>query len=67
VDEKDLIGSYSSDITLQNEVARLVFRRRLDVRKLVTHTFPLSRREGDSAGRASDNGVAEIVVTQGGR
>jgi len=42
VDEKDLLGSYSSDVTLQAEVARLVFGRRLDVRPLVTHTFPLA-------------------------
>jgi L-iditol 2-dehydrogenase len=40
-DEKDLIGSYSSDFTLQKEVARLVFSRRLDVRRLITHRFPL--------------------------
>jgi L-iditol 2-dehydrogenase len=43
VDEKDLIGSYSSDFTLQAEVARLVFSRRLDVRQLITHTFPLEQ------------------------
>ena len=42
LDEKDLIGSYSSDFTLQAEVARLVFSRRLDVRGLITHRFPLS-------------------------
>jgi L-iditol 2-dehydrogenase len=42
VDEKDLIGSYSSDFTLQAEAARLVFSRRLDVRPLITHQFPLS-------------------------
>jgi L-iditol 2-dehydrogenase len=42
VDEKDLIGSYSSDFTLQAEVARLVFSRRLDVRPLITHYFPLA-------------------------
>lgn len=41
VDEKDLLGSYSSDVTLQAEVAKLVFSRKLDVRKLITHTFPL--------------------------
>jgi L-iditol 2-dehydrogenase len=41
VEEKDLIGSYSSDIRLQTEVARLVFRRAFDVRPLVTHQFPL--------------------------
>jgi L-iditol 2-dehydrogenase len=42
LDEKDLIGSYSSDFTLQAEVARLVFSRRLDVRRLITHHFPLA-------------------------
>jgi L-iditol 2-dehydrogenase len=42
VDEKDLLGSYSSDFTLQKEVARLVFRRQLDVRPLITHRFPLA-------------------------
>ena len=42
-DEKDLIGSYSSDFTLQNEVARLIFSRKLDIRGLITHQFPLER------------------------
>ncbi len=43
VDEKDLIGSYSADFLLQDEVARLVFSRKLDVRKLITHQFPLEK------------------------
>ena len=42
VDEKDLIGSYSADFTLQKEVARLVFSRQLDTRTLITHRFPLT-------------------------
>ena len=41
VDEKDLIGSYSADVLLQKEVARLVFSRKLDVRQFITHQFPL--------------------------
>lgn len=41
VDEKDLIGSYSANFLLQKEVARLVFSRRMDVRALITHRFPL--------------------------
>lgn len=40
-DEKDLLGSYSSDVTLQKEVAKIVFSRKLDVRTLVTHRFGL--------------------------
>jgi len=43
VDEKDLLGSYSSDLTLQTEVARLVFSRRLDVRPLITHRLALEK------------------------
>jgi L-iditol 2-dehydrogenase len=43
VDEKDLIGSYSSDFRLQDEVARLVFSRKMDTRRLVTHQFPLAQ------------------------
>jgi L-iditol 2-dehydrogenase len=43
VDEKDLIGSYSADFLLQREVSSLVFSRRLDVQRLVTHQFPLER------------------------
>ncbi|MGB8369234.1 MAG: alcohol dehydrogenase catalytic domain-containing protein [Verrucomicrobiia bacterium] len=43
LDEKDLLGSYSSDFTLQDEVARLVFSRQLDVRSLITHRFPLEQ------------------------
>ncbi len=43
VDEKDILGSYSADFTLQKEVARLVFSRRLDVRPLLSHHFPLAQ------------------------
>jgi L-iditol 2-dehydrogenase len=43
LDEKDLLGSYSSDFTLQDEIVRLVFSRRLDVRQLISHRFPLEQ------------------------
>ena len=42
-DEKDLIGSYSSDFTIQAEVAKLVFSRKLDVRPLISHCFSLEK------------------------
>jgi len=43
LDEKDLIGSYSADFTIQDEVARLVFSRKLDVRPLLSHWFALEK------------------------
>lgn len=43
VDEKSLLGSYSSDISVQREVARVVFGRSLDVRGLISHAFPLEK------------------------
>jgi L-iditol 2-dehydrogenase len=43
VDEKDLLGSYSSDFLLQAEAAELVFSRQIDARRLVTHQFPLAQ------------------------
>ncbi len=65
VDEKDLIGSYSSDFLLQGEVARLVFSRKLDTRRLVTHQFPLA--ETAAAIDLASHPTAEslkIVVSQ---
>jgi L-iditol 2-dehydrogenase len=43
VNEKTLLGSYSSDIDLQPEVAELLFSRRIRTEPLVTHRFPLER------------------------
>ncbi len=64
VDENSLTGSYSSDFTLQKEVARLVFSRALDVRPLVTHTFPLSQTADAVALAASPTPDSlKIIVT----
>jgi L-iditol 2-dehydrogenase len=65
VDEKDLIGSYSADITLQPAVARLVFRRQMDVRPLITHRFPLAETAAavDLAAHPQA-GALKIVVAQ---
>ena len=59
VDEKDLLGSYSADFTLQREVARLIFSRQLDVRKLITHRYPLS--EAAEAVRLAAHPTAESL------
>jgi L-iditol 2-dehydrogenase len=39
--EKALLGSYSSDITLQDQAADLIFQKRIDVRTLISHRFAL--------------------------
>jgi L-iditol 2-dehydrogenase len=63
VDEKDIIGSYSSDFTLQQEVARLVFSRRLDVRPLISHQFPLDQTAAavDLAARPTSSSLKIMV------
>ena len=66
VDEKDLIGSYSSDFLLQAEVASLVFSRRLDVRRLVTHEFPLDQTAAAIALAAKPSTDSlKVMVSQG--
>ena len=42
VDEKTLMGSYSASVELQDESARLVFDREIDLAGLISHRFPLS-------------------------
>jgi len=64
MDEKDLIGSYSSDLRLQGEAARLVFGRKLDARELITHRFPLEQTpEAVQLAARPDPGSLKIVVT----
>jgi len=65
VDEKDLIGSYSADFLLQKEVARLVFSRKLDVRRLITHQFPLEQTLDAIALAAEPSADSlKVLVTQ---
>ncbi|HVP63416.1 MAG TPA: zinc-dependent dehydrogenase [candidate division Zixibacteria bacterium] len=43
VDEKILLGSYSASVELNDEVARFVFSREMDLEKLYSHRFPLEQ------------------------
>lgn len=43
VDEKTLLGSYSASVELQDECVRLVMGGELDLGRLISHRFPLSR------------------------
>jgi L-iditol 2-dehydrogenase len=42
VDEKALVGSYSASVDLQEESARFVMNREMDLERLVSHRFPLT-------------------------
>jgi L-iditol 2-dehydrogenase len=43
VDEKALLGSYSASVDLQEESVRFVMSREMDLERLISHRFPLSR------------------------
>ena len=64
VDEKGLAGSYSSDLTLQKEVAHIVFSRKLDVRKLITNEFPLEETAAavELAAHPTPNSLKIMVI-----
>jgi L-iditol 2-dehydrogenase len=43
VDEKTLLGSYSASVDLQEESVRFVMNREMNLERLISHRFPLSR------------------------
>lgn len=43
VQEKTLLGSYSASVDLQEESVRFVMDREMDLDRLISHRFPLSR------------------------
>ena len=43
VDEKTLLGSYSASVELQEESVRFVMGREMDLVRLISHRFPLTR------------------------
>ena len=62
--EKSLIGSYSSDMTLQERAAELIFSRQVNVKALISHRFPLAQitEAFDFATMPRDNSL-KIMVT----
>ena len=61
--EKTLLGSYSSDILLQDEAAALIFNRRVNVRALISHRFGLDAigEAIDYATRPRDNSLKIVI------
>jgi len=43
IDEKEILGSYSAAVDIQDEAAGLVLQKKLPVMEIVTHRFPLAR------------------------
>ena len=43
IDEKEILGSYSAAVDIQEEAAQLVLQKKLPVMEIVTHRFPLAR------------------------
>lgn len=64
VDEKDLLGSYSADFQLQRQVARIVFGRKLDVRRLISHEFSLEQTAAAVALAAKPNEDSLKIVVR---
>src|ERR1700693_1709896 len=67
VEEKEILGSYSADVDLQETSARLVFERRLPLREMVTHVFPLEHfaRAIELAARPVADSCKVIVQPEG--
>ncbi len=66
VGERILLGSYSSDVTLQADAARLVFSGELPLEDLVSHRVPLARiGEGiETALHPSERSLKVVVRPQ---
>jgi L-iditol 2-dehydrogenase len=66
VDEKQMLGSYSADFFLQKKVANLIFSRKVDIRKLITHTFPLEKTADAIvlAGKPTANALKVVITSE---
>lgn len=65
--EKDIVGAYSADVELNDEVADLVFSGRLRVDDLVTDRLPLDRApEAFDLARKPRPGSLKVLVTMDG-
>lgn len=63
VEEKEILGSYSASVEEQEESAALVFERKLPVRELISHRFPLERiaEALDLAAHPADNTLKVVI------
>jgi L-iditol 2-dehydrogenase len=66
IDEKEILGSYSAAVDIQESAAQLVLQRKLPVMEIVTHRFPLDRIQEalDLAARPTSDSL-KILITHG--
>lgn len=66
IEEKEILGSYSASVDDQNESAALVFERRIPVRELISHRFPLEHIEEalELAARPADDTLKVVITHQ---
>ena len=66
IDEKEILGSYSAAVDIQETAAELVLRKQLPVMDIVTHRFPLDRIQEalDLAARPTAESL-KILITHG--
>jgi len=64
IDEKEILGSYSAAVDIQESAAELVLGKKLPVMQIVTHRFPLARiQEGlELAARPTEDSL-KILIT----
>jgi L-iditol 2-dehydrogenase len=64
VDEKEILGSYSAAVDIQDQAAALVLGKKLPVMDIVTHRFPLAKiQEGlELAAHPTEDSLKVLVV-----
>jgi L-iditol 2-dehydrogenase len=64
VEEKEILGSYSASVALQEESAQLVFTRGSSFKELVSHRFPLEEIEKafTIASHPTENSLKVVVL-----
>jgi L-iditol 2-dehydrogenase len=64
IDEKEILGSYSAAVDIQESAAELVLQRKLPVMEIVTHRFPLDKIQEalDLAARPTTDSL-KILIT----
>ncbi len=64
VEEKEILGSYSAAVDLQEKAAKLVFSRVLPVAELITHRFSLEQfAEALSLAARPKSNSLKVVIT----